>query len=77
MLGEVREGIASGRAENLKRAAHSFKGSVGNLTDGGVFEAARALETLGREGMMADAPAAFERLEREVEQLLRVMRGFA
>ena len=77
MLSEVRDSVARGCAEELRCSAHTFKGCVGNFTDGGPAEAARALEHIGREGHLSAAPAALAQLERDVEQLLAVMRQFA
>ena len=76
MLRDLRQTVESRSAAELRRAAHTFKGSVGNFTDSGPLEAARCLEAIGREERVADAPEALAWLEREVEELLRVMREF-
>lgn len=73
MLDEVRRAVERGCADEIRSAAHAFKGSVSNFTAGGAFVAARALEAFGRDGELAEAPAAFARLEQEVDGLLRVM----
>jgi len=74
MIGDLRSSVESGSAEALRRSAHAFKGCVANFTDTGAVEAARALETMGREGRVADAAATLVWLEREVDELLRAMR---
>ena len=58
------------------RAAHVFKGSVSNFATAGPTATAFELETVGREGRVADAPAVLARLEREVASLLDQLRAF-
>jgi HPt (histidine-containing phosphotransfer) domain-containing protein len=74
MLNEVRSAIESGSADAVRSAAHSFKGCVANFDHPGAVDAARTLETIGREGRLADATQALVRLEQEVERLLQAMR---
>lgn len=76
MIEDVRRSIQSESAEDLRCAAHAFKGCVANFTDSGAVDAARTLETIGRENRIGDAPEAFVWLEREVAALLQVMRRF-
>lgn len=76
MLAEVRGSVDAGCADRIRRSAHSCKGAVGNFTTGPAFDAALALERLGRSGDVAGAPAALAALEREVTALLRAMHRF-
>ncbi len=61
--------LAEGDAEGVWKAAHRLKGSVGSLSAQPAFEAARDLETVGREGDLEEAAIVFERLEHELERL--------
>jgi HPt (histidine-containing phosphotransfer) domain-containing protein len=63
LLGELRQASADGNAEILKRAAHTLKGAASNFGALAVVDAARVLETMGREGNLADAPVVCGRLE--------------
>lgn len=73
MLERLREGVRSGRAEEIRWTAHTFKGAVGNFGDRGVLLATLALEQAGRMGDIAQAPALLAELEREVDRLLASM----
>jgi CheY-like chemotaxis protein/HPt (histidine-containing phosphotransfer) domain-containing protein len=54
-------------AEELRKAAHAFKGAVANLSAPRAVAAALHLEDMGRNGDLAKAAAAFARLEKEVQ----------
>ena len=63
------EGIASGDAKVVRRAAHSIKGSSGNIGANAVMHLAAELESRAREGDLSDArqradaiDAAYERV---------------
>ncbi len=62
-LAEIPRACAEGNAEILKRAAHTLKGAASNFGAAAVVAAARDLETMGREGNLAEASAGCERLE--------------
>jgi HPt (histidine-containing phosphotransfer) domain-containing protein len=68
-LAEVGRAITDGDAVRLRRAAHAFKGSVGNFGSGTTYEAARQLEMLGLAGEMAGAAEVFASLEKAAEGL--------
>jgi HPt (histidine-containing phosphotransfer) domain-containing protein len=76
MMAQVRESVEQGSADVIRRAAHAFKGSVSNFATGGPTATAFELETAGREGRVADAPAVLARLEREVASLVDQLRTF-
>ena len=76
MLGAVRESVTSGSPDTVRRAAHALKGSVSNFVEGGPTAAALALEHIGREGRLDEAPSALVVLERELDALLRHLRDF-
>jgi PAS domain S-box-containing protein len=61
----------------LRAAAHTLKGSAGNLVAAGVVDAARALELAGAERTLEGTRDALLRLESEVEQLMTVLKAAA
>ncbi len=69
-LNAMHEALTAGDAAALQRAAHSLKGSVSNFSAADAVDAARRLETMGRDGDLANAPAACVALEREIALLL-------
>ena len=69
LLSEVQEAIAHGDSQALARAAHAVKGSVANFAARDAFDAALALETIGRDGDMARAEHTYAVMERKVKRL--------
>ena len=76
MMIAIREGVALDSAEDLRKAAHAFKGSVGNFTDGPPTTTAFELEQIGREGRLLDARAVLGRLEGDVERFIEQLQKF-
>jgi HPt (histidine-containing phosphotransfer) domain-containing protein len=76
MMSQVRHSVEQGSADDVRRAAHTFKGSVSNFSTAGPAITAFELENIGREGRVADAPAVLARLELEVASLLEQLRAF-
>ena len=76
MMIAIREAVALGSAEDLRRAAHAFKGSVGNFTDGPPMTTAFELEQIGRDNRIAAAPAVLSRLDAEVDALVADLQKF-
>jgi signal transduction histidine kinase/CheY-like chemotaxis protein len=70
LLEELRHAIASSDADELRRAAHTLKGSAAVFAAPRAVEAALAVERLGRENRLDGAEAAVHRLEVEVRRLL-------
>jgi len=68
-LAHIRRAIADGRHEELSRAAHTLKGSVGNFAAAGAFQAARDLETAAR-AAQADR---YQELVQRVEEPLTLL----
>jgi signal transduction histidine kinase/CheY-like chemotaxis protein len=77
MMIAIREAVAFGSADAIRRAAHAFKGSVGNFTDGPPMTTAFELEIIGREERLRDAPAVLTRLELDVESFVGHLQQFA
>jgi two-component system, sensor histidine kinase and response regulator len=73
-LAEIRAAVNGRNADALRAAAHALKGSAGNLSAGGVFEAARVLERIGAESRMDAAEAAWRRLSVEATNIIDVLR---
>lgn len=69
MLQTMERAVAQGDAEGLERAAHTFKGSVANFGATQGYEAALALEMIGRGKDLDTASAALARVREAFEQL--------
>jgi CheY-like chemotaxis protein/HPt (histidine-containing phosphotransfer) domain-containing protein len=80
MLAEIRTALANADSSAVERAAHTFKGTAGNLCASEVGLTAGRLEAVGRLSALHDAPPVYAQLELEVERLVRVLepyrRGF-
>jgi two-component system sensor histidine kinase/response regulator len=73
----LRNALARGDSKDLFMTAHSLKGAAGNLQAGATFKAALRLEKLGREGNLAEAPAALDALDQELDRLLSALTTYA
>ncbi|MEX0586018.1 MAG: Hpt domain-containing protein, partial [Pirellulales bacterium] len=69
LMGQIRGAIDRSDAGALRLAAHRLKGSMRYFGATRAFDQAYILETLGRDGRLADAPAATAQLDRLVSQL--------
>lgn len=76
MIAAVRESVARGAAEDIRRSAHALKGSVANFTEGAPMHAAFALEMLAREARVQSAATALEVLEREMQRFIVELEHF-
>ncbi len=70
---EIREAIKGGDNNGVEHAAHALKGSVGNFAAKRSFDAAFALEKMGKSGDLSNAEQAFMTLEKEIAALTRVL----
>jgi CheY-like chemotaxis protein len=79
-LAEIERAVAEGDAVGLERAAHSLKGAVSNFGAKRAYEAARSLESSGKENQMQGVEHDLAALERELEaladQLKRLASGY-
>lgn len=66
--------IRSSDAARLQSTAHNLKGAAATLGALAVVEAAVAIESVALEVRLADAPAAFRRLEEEAATCLAALR---
>jgi HPt (histidine-containing phosphotransfer) domain-containing protein len=75
-LADLHQSLADGDNESFRRAAHSFKGSAGNLGAKQLTEVCRQLELAGSENRLQDAQPLLEKLAvlyPQAEQALRRM----
>ncbi|HQY57540.1 MAG: response regulator [Nitrospira sp.] len=73
MVQEIETAIKQGNAVVLERAAHSLKGTAGNLCAPDVVLLSSQLEAIGRLGTLAEAPTLLAQLERTIQQLVVVL----
>lgn len=71
----IREAVETGDAEMLKREAHGLKGAAGSLRAKSASEAAEVLEEMSRSDDFAEAEAALETLEQEIDRLKEDLRA--
>ena len=71
----IRAAVASRDAEALEREAHGLKGATGSLRAAPSSEAAQTLEEMAHAGDFADAEAALETLEAEIDRLKDELRA--
>ncbi|SPP65174.1 hybrid sensor histidine kinase/response regulator [Nitrospira lenta] len=76
MMSQIRQALSLGDAVTVERAAHTLKGTAGNLCAPEVVLAAGRLEAVGRLGTLHDAPAVYAHLEMEMLRLLRVLEEY-
>ena len=74
LMQQIREHIAGADGPELRRAAHTLKGSAHVFGAEAAVEAAHRLEEIGREEAFADAEDALALLEDEVARLLPALR---
>ncbi len=73
-LAAIKDAVTGRNADALRAAAHALKGAAGNLSAGGLFEAARVLERIGAESRMDAAEAAWRQLSVEASNVIDVLR---
>ncbi len=76
-LGELREAIAKGDFEQVRRTAHTLKGSVATFAADKVHAATLFLETMAREGRLDDGAKTLADIETELELLHPLLKAFA
>jgi HPt (histidine-containing phosphotransfer) domain-containing protein len=69
LLQAVREAVADGQPEQLKRAAHNLKGSSNNLGARIMASLSAELEALGKNGTVEGAAELSTRLEQEYRRV--------
>jgi signal transduction histidine kinase/CheY-like chemotaxis protein len=69
LLRQIDEAITAEDPRALEMTAHAFKGAIGTFAGKPSFEAALKLETMGRQGEISGASAAYKELEFEIARL--------
>jgi two-component system, sensor histidine kinase and response regulator len=77
MLQQIRTAIDAGEARELRRTAHTLKGSAAVFAAGPTVEAAQRLERMGEAGDFHGVEEAWLALREEVERLLPALREAA
>jgi len=73
LLETLRQAVAEGQPEQLRRAAHNLKGSSNNLGARTMAALSAELETLGKNGALAGAAELVTRLEQEYQRVCRAL----
>jgi signal transduction histidine kinase/CheY-like chemotaxis protein len=76
LLTALRDSFASGRADDVRRAAHAAKGCIANFVEGGPQATAYEIERLGAGGTLEGVAPLIARLEREVVAMVLPMTEF-
>jgi PAS domain S-box-containing protein len=69
LLAEIEGALRNGDSDALRQSAHTLKGAVGNFSAQNAYDAAYALEQIGRSGDLSDATGAYRVLKQELERL--------
>ena len=69
LLGQIREALAVGDTDAVRRSAHSLKGAVSNFAAAPARVLAEALEFAGRDGDLDRARGALAALEPELARV--------
>jgi HPt (histidine-containing phosphotransfer) domain-containing protein len=73
-MAAIKAAVDARDAAQIRATAHALKGSAGYLRATPVFEAARKLEAIGREGVLATADTLHQRLVAEIARLVEELR---
>ena len=76
LMDEIRRAAAAGDAPALGRAAHTIKGMISNFCSPATLATALEVETIGKGGDLAGAPAVVRKLEVELEELIAGLTEF-
>lgn len=77
MLAEIRDGIAGGNMDTVRRSAHALKGAVANFAAGDAYDCACHLEAMEDEVENDAITDACDALERAMTRLLKELNGIA
>jgi CheY-like chemotaxis protein len=70
LMAEIKCSVEQKDAQALARTAHALKGSIGNFGAAAAFDATLQLETMGRRNELEGASEMFERLQKEINEVL-------
>jgi len=74
---QIRNGLDSGDAIMVQRAAHALKGSVGTFQASAAQDAANQLEMSAKDADLVGARKAFERLSTQIDLIRQDLRQLA
>jgi CheY-like chemotaxis protein len=74
---DIRNGLDSGDAKLVQRAAHALKGSVGTFQASAAQEAANQLEISAKDADLVRASKEFERLSKQIDLVRQDLRRLA
>jgi two-component system sensor histidine kinase/response regulator len=75
-LAAIKAAVDGRDAELIRTTAHALKGAAGNLSEGGLFDAARTLERIGAERRLEAAEAGWRRLSVEASNVMDALQRF-
>ncbi len=73
---DLGKAVEAGDAEAIKRLAHTIKGAVGTFGAQPSYQAALRLETIGKEGPLGEAAAAFEEMKVVIARLNEALSAY-
>jgi DNA-binding response OmpR family regulator len=73
LAGAARDGLASGDADAVRRAAHTLKSNAATFGAERLSTAARELEEAARHGELGAAPTQLDAIERELDVVLEAL----
>ncbi|MEN6370454.1 MAG: response regulator [Armatimonadota bacterium] len=76
LMSELKNAIDSADNKSVERAAHTIKGSIGNFTTGETYEAALAVEQIGRSNNITGVDEAYRHLDDSLERLKSALSPF-
>ena len=77
LVSAIRASISREDMAELRRTAHTLKGSAAVFAARTTVEAAYRLEIMGRNGDLTDVKAAIQALEHELDRLLPALKASA
>lgn len=75
LLNKIKNCIAAGDMEGLRKTAHTLKGAVSNFSAQGAYDAAYELETAGKNGNTDAIEDKLRTLESEIQSVIVDMKS--
>jgi HPt (histidine-containing phosphotransfer) domain-containing protein len=76
LVSRLRDSVASGRADEIRRAAHAAKGCIANFIETGPHQVALDIERAAADARLDQVPPLVARFERELAGLVVSMHEF-
>lgn len=71
LLSNIKNAIIQENSGELKRSAHTIKGSVGNFSANSAYNIALSLEIMGQNNNFSNAEKTYIELEKEIDLLIQ------